>query len=194
MFLSQVRKHYALALFSAVRLHHVQAMMDLRQVLEAGACAAYAIANTDPADYADVKEDGTLDPSQRLTKKRYDWLDKHYPDGSAGIKRMKAAINEAAAHANIVYAHNNFEADFKAGKFETPFFDFEDEQLVKTDLWQIANIALGLMDLYFGVNAKLDVLKIKDDWKPSFLALAAENERLKAEMMAHERFKKFVKR
>src|SRR6266850_4929407 len=69
MFLSQVRKHYTLALFSAVRLHHVQAMMDLRQVLEAGSCAAYAIANTDPADFADTDEYGLLDPSQDLTRK-----------------------------------------------------------------------------------------------------------------------------
>lgn len=63
MFLSQVRKHHALALFSTVRLHRIQAMMDLRQTLEAGACAAYAMANTDPADFADKDEDGILNPS-----------------------------------------------------------------------------------------------------------------------------------
>jgi hypothetical protein len=44
-FLSQVAKHHLLAVFSTVRLHHIQAMMNLRQVLEAGACAAFAIAS-----------------------------------------------------------------------------------------------------------------------------------------------------
>ncbi|HSD91660.1 MAG TPA: hypothetical protein VLB11_01365 [Methyloceanibacter sp.] len=44
MFLSQVKKHLLLALFSTVRLHRIQAMMDLRQVLEAGACAAFSLA------------------------------------------------------------------------------------------------------------------------------------------------------
>jgi hypothetical protein len=39
-FLSQVKKHHFLALLSAVRLHRIQSMMNLRQVLEAGACAA----------------------------------------------------------------------------------------------------------------------------------------------------------
>lgn len=53
MFLSQIRKHTTLALFSAVRLHHIQAMMNLRQVLEAGSCAAYAIANIDKSGFAD---------------------------------------------------------------------------------------------------------------------------------------------
>ncbi len=61
IFLSQVKKHSTLALFSVVRLHHTQAMMDLRQVLEAGACASYAIANTESADFADVGENGVLD-------------------------------------------------------------------------------------------------------------------------------------
>lgn len=44
-FHSLSKKHHTLALFSAVRLHKVQAMMNLRQALEAGAAAAFAIAN-----------------------------------------------------------------------------------------------------------------------------------------------------
>lgn len=191
IFLSHIRKHLTLALFSALRLHRVQAMMNLRQVLEAGACAAYAIANTEPADFADVKDDGTLDPSPRLAKKRYDWLDQNFPDGSAAIKRMKNMINEIGSHANIVSAQETFKYDLEAGIFNTPFFDYEDEVFVKTDLWQIANVALGLMDLFYGVNQKLKVIKLQDDWSDKFQALAKENERLKAEMLAHERFKKF---
>src|SRR5271169_6537107 len=42
-FLAQVKKHQFLSLFSAVRLHRVQSMLNLRRVLEAGACAAFAI-------------------------------------------------------------------------------------------------------------------------------------------------------
>src|ERR1700685_3129007 len=47
LFLSQVRKHHTLALFSTVRLHRTQAKMNLRQALEAGAFAACAIAHID---------------------------------------------------------------------------------------------------------------------------------------------------
>jgi len=39
-FLALAKKHHMLAIMSAVRLHKVQAMMNLRQVLEAGAAAA----------------------------------------------------------------------------------------------------------------------------------------------------------
>lgn len=190
IFLSQVKKHLTLSLLSALRLHHVQAMMDLRQVLEGGASAAFAIANIDPADFAGTKDDGTLDPSQKLTKKRYDWLDQNFPNGSAGIKGMKDAINEMGSHANIVDAQHTFKHDLEAGRFNTPFFDYEDEVWVKTDLWQIANVTLGIMDLFYGVNQKLGVIELQDGWSDKFQALVEENKRLKAEMLAHKRFNK----
>jgi hypothetical protein len=88
-FLSQLKKHHTLALFSAVRLHKVQAMMDVRQSLEAGACAAFAIANPDHSQFVDADDYGILDPSQKLARKRYAWLDKNYPAGSTAIKEIK---------------------------------------------------------------------------------------------------------
>lgn len=193
IFLSHIKKHFTLALFSALRLHRVQALMNLRQVLEAGACAAYAIANTDPADFADAKDDGTLDPSQKLAKKRYDWLDQNFQKGSAGIKGMKDVINEIGTHANIISAQETFKYDLEARIFNTPFFDYEDDLYVRTDLWQIANVARGLMDLFYGVNQKLDVIKLQDDWPRKFQALANENDRLKSEMLSNARLKRFNK-
>jgi hypothetical protein len=192
LFLSHVRKHLMLALFSAVRLHHVQALMNLRQVLEAGACAAYAIAHTDAADFADVNADGTLDPTEALKNKRYKWLAEHYPAGSEGMKGMKDAINKTIAHANIVSAQHNFNLRFEDGRFDTPFFDFEDEIQVKTDLWQIGNIALGVLDLFYGINAASAGFVLQDDWHAQFKVLVAEDTRLKQEMLAHERYKKFA--
>lgn len=189
MFLAQIRKHHLLAHFSAVRLHHIQAMMSLRQVLEAGSCAAYAIANPDRAGFTDIDENGIADISQDLTKKRYKWLEDNFKKGSDAIKNMKGTINNSTAHSNIVYAHNNFRFDGDRGKFVTPFFDIEDDYLVKTDLWQIGNIAMGLMDLFYGVNDGLNVVKFVDDFVPRLKALEAENHRLKAEMMGTERFK-----
>jgi hypothetical protein len=189
MFLAQIRKHHLLAHFSAVRLHHIQAMMNLRQVLEAGSCAAYAIANPDRTGFTDIDENGIADISQDLTKKRYKWLEDNFKKGSDAIKNMKGTINNSTAHSNIVYAHNNFRFDGDQGKFVTPFFDIEDDYLVKTDLWQIGNIAMGLMDLFYGVNDGLNVVKFIDDFVPRLKALEAENHRLKAEMMSTERFK-----
>jgi hypothetical protein len=189
IFLSQARKHYTLALLSVVRRHHTQAMMDLRQTLEAGACAAYAIANIDPADFADADEHGLLNPSQELTVKRYKWLDDNFKAGSQGIKGMKDAINKSAAHANIVYAHNNFRIAEDWKKFETPFFDIEDEYFVKTHLWQTANIALGLLDLFYGVAQRYGGVVFADDFVLRLKETGAINQKLRAEMMATGRLK-----
>jgi hypothetical protein len=189
MFLAQIRKHTTLAIFSALRLHHLQTMMDLRQVLEAGTCAAYAIANPDVAGFADIDKDGIADATQDLTKKRYKWLEDNFKQGSDAIKNMKGAINQSAAHSNIIYAHNNFRFDSDAVKFVTPFFDIEDEYLVKTNLWQIGNVIMGLVDLFYGVNKNLNVIKFVDDFVPRLKTLESENHKLKAEMMATDRYK-----
>jgi hypothetical protein len=72
-------------------------MMNLRQVLEAGASAAFALAHTETHHFADEDEHGLLDPSQALTKKRYRWLDQHYPDKSRWIKDTKISRRFAMA-------------------------------------------------------------------------------------------------
>ena len=69
-FFTLMKKHHMLALLSILRLHKVQAMMNLRQVLEAGAAAAFAVANREQHHFAETDEQGLLDPSQELTKKR----------------------------------------------------------------------------------------------------------------------------
>lgn len=188
-FLSQFRKHHTLALFSAVRLHHVQAMMNMRQVLESGACAAYAIANHNVEDFADVNDQGIIDLSGKLTQKRYKWLEENYKAGSDAIKSMKDSINNSAAHSNIVYAYKTFNFNAKSGKFDTPFFDIEDEYHIKTDLWMIGNVAMGLMDLFYGINKGRDVIRFNDDFIPRLRSLRKQNDKLKKKIMEDSRFK-----
>src|SRR5262245_17178260 len=101
-FLALTKKHHMLAVLSTVRLHRVQAMMNLRQVLEAGTTAAFAIANPENRHFAETNKQGILDPSQELAKKRYRWLDKHHHAKSEWIRDTKDRINEWAAHANVV--------------------------------------------------------------------------------------------
>src|SRR5262249_12154339 len=78
-FLSLLKKHHMLALLSALRLHKVQTMMNLRQVLEAGAAAAFAISNPEPENFATTHSQGVIDPSPELTKKRHHGLHKKIP-------------------------------------------------------------------------------------------------------------------
>lgn len=186
---SHMKKHHALALFSAMRLHRVQAMMDLRQVLEAGASAAFAIANPQQEHFVDVTEDGILDPSQPLTQKRYAWLEANYPDKSDWIKSTKRNINSWAAHANIITANSVFKVS-EAGDFgSAPFFDIEDEYHVKGDLWLISAVALSLMDLLHGVNQTHKAVTFVDNFTRSMQEYADANNSLLDELKQSDRYK-----
>lgn len=186
-FLSTVKKHHTLALFSTVRLQKVQAMMNLRQTLEAGACAAFAIANPDDAHFVDADAFGILDPSQKLAGKRYKWLDQNYRAGSSAIKEIKDQINMTTAHANLISTHRTCRTDDAAGQLVTPFFDIEDEDYVKIDLWIIAHVAHTLLQLFYGVNDGLEVIKFADNFAPAIQTLGVKNEALREEMMATDR-------
>jgi hypothetical protein len=193
-FLALLKKHHMLALFSTLRLHQVQSMMDLRQVLEAGACAAFAIANPEHDHFVDATEEGLLDASQKLTKKRYVWLDANYPDGSKFIADMKKPINDSTAHANLVYTSTIFKTNAADGIFVAPFFDIEDEHHVKTGLWMIGNIGVGLLDLFYAANLDRDVVTFADNFVPRVQELIQENNNLRAEMTSTERFKRAMEK
>ena len=185
IFLSELKKHNILALLSVVRLHHIQAMLNLRQVLEAGANAAYALGNPNQDDFAKDNDLGILDSPQKLTDKRYKWLEKNYSAGSSAIKNMKDSINKSCAHSNITYATKNIGISKNDEQviLETPFFDDEDENLIKTDLWMIGNISLILMALFNDINRKSGLLIFTDVFIRDLLDLEKENLRLKENIL-----------
>jgi hypothetical protein len=184
---SQVKKHQLLALFSTVRLHQVQSTMNLRQVLEAGLCAAYAIANPDSDHFVIVDKNGLLNSSQKLTGNIYKWLDQNYPRGSKSLKEMKDNINASTAHANLVYTGSNFAVADNG--VSSPFFDFEDGYFVKIDLWRIGNIAISLLDLFYGVNQSVGSIKFIDDFRDRFDALVSQSKTINAELTSTDRYR-----
>src|ERR1035437_2421810 len=54
-FLSQLKKYHSLSLISTVRLHRIQAKMDLRYFLESTVNAAYALVHQDTKIYFDYE-------------------------------------------------------------------------------------------------------------------------------------------
>jgi hypothetical protein len=189
-FFSLMKKHHLLALLSIVRLHKVQAMMNLRQVLEAGSAAAFAIANPELHHFADTDEQGLLDPSQELTKKRYQWLEQNYRDKSDWIKEKKEQINLSTAHANIVSSESTFRIADAGGVINAPFFDIEDDYIVKVDLWQTGSIALTLVDFFYGVNQGRNVIEFCVGFPDHVHRLAKDNDALINELKSTERFKR----
>jgi hypothetical protein len=193
-FFAHVKKHHTLALFATVRLHKVQSIMNLRQVLEAGACAAFAIANPDHKHFVDTDKHGILDPSQKLAKKRYDWLKRNYLAGSNGIDEIKKQLNQTGAHANFINAQANFRTHYEEGWFATPFFDLEDDYHVKADLWRIGSVAITLLDLFYGVNDGRNVIKFVDNFVPIFERLVAIDTTLLDELQSSDRYKRAMEK
>jgi hypothetical protein len=187
-FLALAKKHHMLAIMSAVRLHKVQAMMNLRQVLEAGAAAAFAIANPDNHHFFKVDQNNIITSPTNLAAKRYRWLEQNFKARSDAIRAKKALINEAQSHANVVSSERVFRIADTGDLINAPFFDIEDDHFVKIDLWLAASIAVDLMDLFYGVNAGRNVIEFIPDF-PAFIGrLQSDTASLRAEMMASPRY------
>lgn len=193
LFLSQVRKHLLLAILSTVRLHTIQAHMNVRQVLESGVNAAYAIANPEISDFGEVNNNKVMNTPQRLTKKRYKWLENNFLESSRSIKGTKELLNDSSLHSNIVNGVLNFEPKLEENVFNTPFFDIEDEYHVKVDLWMIGDITWGLMDLFYGVNQNIGIIKFSSDFLDCMKKLREQGNCLKQEIKKSERFQKAIK-
>lgn len=111
--------------------------------------------------------------------------------GKYSLKKLKKIINESCAHSNAIYAFHNFDIAKKLRRIELPFFDKNDIDLVKTDLWFIGNTAMGLMDLLYGVNTNHNLITFCPDFVKRLKAYEATGEKLKVELMKKERFSKF---
>ena len=187
IFLSSFQKHIILAFLSAIRLHHIQTNFDLRFASENSAWAAFAIGNNssikDKEKFALVDENGMLNPNDNLKRKMYKWLDEKYPDGSVSLKRYKDQTNALSSHANIVDAYRTF-SGLANGKFATQFFDNSQDRHIKTDLWAVANLVMGALDLFYGVNKDFKIFEFSEDFLERMKILKIENDRLKAIMLS----------
>jgi hypothetical protein len=105
--------------------------MDIRQVLESGVCAAYAIEHDDKEEY--VKGEGDELLKNQELKKYYTWIEKNYKDSSDKIKGMKDLMSKNC-HANLIYSLQNVDFDFQNDNFKMYFFDKEDIEMEKMNL------------------------------------------------------------
>jgi hypothetical protein len=192
---SLTKKHHILAFLSSLRLHKVQAMLNLRHALEAGAAAAYAIANPRVHDFVGIDPLGMMEPTKALTGRRYRWLEKSYPEPSKWIKEVRDQINAQTAQATIVSGDNTRRVEESSEAASAPFFDIEDEHLVKADLWLIGRAAIRLMDLLHHVAQDAagregrSILEFRSDFHETTQRLARESLALSAELRASDRYK-----
>lgn len=189
-FLALTKKHHTLAVLSIVRLHKVQAMMNLRQTIEAGCAAAFAIAKPEDEHFFKIDQRGLVVSPQKLREKRYSWLDKNFKSRSDLVETRKKQINDNYSHTNIVSTDSIFQIDDTGALANSPFFDVEDNHLVRTDLWLASTIALELVDWFYGIAKGRNVIEFKPDFVDDVQALAKVVNALQDEMMATDRYKR----
>jgi hypothetical protein len=76
-FLSQLKKYHSLSLISTVRLHRIQAKMNLRYFLESTVNAAYSLVHEDTKIYFNY-EGGEQPEAQKASRLAYAWIDGAY--------------------------------------------------------------------------------------------------------------------
>jgi len=190
-FIFQIRKYHSLALFSSVRRHHVQATMNMRYVIEAAQWAAFAMGNEEQEKFCRKDTNGIIYVDDRHEKTMYEWLDANFKLKADETRQLKKILSGGGSHSNIAYVFQNFEMKpFHDAGFKMSFFDSEDDYRIKTDLWFVANSAMGILDLFYGVNQQFQVFKLEEDFNIKFERLVEQNNRLKVEMMQTENFKK----
>jgi hypothetical protein len=188
-FLSQIKKHLTLALFSYLRQHHVQGWMNIRQSLESISWSIYALWNNEEEKFCIKTETWWLDIPERLWKARNIWITDNFPKESKIIKDLKGLINNSVAHSNIVYTFQNFDPNY-IGKwiFKIPFFDIYDDYKIKNDLWFVSNVTIWFLDLLYWANKKFKIIKFENDFLEKLRNLWNQNEKLKQELMSSDRF------
>jgi hypothetical protein len=182
-FLSQMKKYHTLSMLSTVRLHRIQAKMDLRYFLESTVNAAYSLTHDDTKIYFDPSKKEQPNP-KKASQRAYKWIEAAYGQHSKRIKEIKDAINDQTAHANIFSSQHNFlYVPGERAEIHTSYFDFDDEEWVRVDLWLCAEAGLIAIDLILAVQRQHGGFLPSSDVK-GVGKLIAENEALLREIEA----------
>jgi len=180
LFLTQVRKHAGLSILSVARQHHVQALLDLRQTIEAATWMLFAMEHKEPTAFFMVDERGAATVTDAHKNRMRKWLDDGWSAGSSSLKTMKKAINGTCAHADVTYALNNFNTE----NFSFTFFDQMDGPMKRSDFFFIGTCLWQIMDLAYGINQKHKAIEFSAEFVPTMKSLKAHMERLRTENVA----------
>lgn len=185
------RNFYLLTLFSTIRLHHVQSSLNLRQLIESGTDAAYSIAFPDAKKFAITDEFGIMDSTKKLKSKRYKWLSKNYPTTSNAILRIKKPV-QFSSHSNLIDTNRGYKflSSKEGAQIQVSYFDFEDDHMEKSALWQLANTTLAIMGLWYEVSLNYKSIEVISNFAEKHSELMQENQKIKEEIMKTERFQK----
>ncbi|MFN7098408.1 MAG: hypothetical protein ACK4PR_12765, partial [Gammaproteobacteria bacterium] len=104
-----IYKHLVLAFLSTLRLQETQASLNIRQLLEVGACAAYSLGEPQLYNPTISTEIDLLNDKTRVNA--YKWLEKNDPSLSNFLESIKKNINISYAHGGLFTACVGMEDD-----------------------------------------------------------------------------------
>jgi hypothetical protein len=180
-----MKTHHTLAFMSTLRLHHVQAMMNLRQAAEAASNAAFALAHPD-AVYVDGDKGFIMNPKE-VGSRSYKWIRQKFPLHSTNLKVLKDIINDQSAHFNIVNSARLVDDLPEGDIWHTGFFDREDKYLQHNDLWLLTNLSLCAMHLMTEVGKVHGGFKLDAEAEGRAKNIQFHANRLRSEMTSSER-------
>ncbi len=189
-FHAQAKKHHTLSVLSTVRRHRTQAKLNLRYYLESTVQAAYALAHQDVKLYFDVDQLTFVD-RDTVAKRANKWLSKKYPASSTEILRVKNDINSQDAHSSIAASGGILGYDQNERAIITSFFDFEDNDIIRADLWVCAQAGLVGLDLLIAVRDEFGGFLFERGIVEEFQRLREANALLFNEMLSKPRWAKF---
>lgn len=192
IFFSQIEKYTTLALLSAVRLHHTQTGMNLRQLAESAWRAAYALWVEDTTKFYTYGSDGMLNHDTDILKKEKNKrLKTNYKEKSEKFVKIINHLNETLLHSNLIYAEQNMNMEnIGKGIMTTQYFDYLDPYIVKHDLWFMAAICIDIFDLFYEMDKTYKCFDITAEDILKLKKLLNENLILKEDLYNNTRNKK----
>ncbi|WP_186438576.1 hypothetical protein, partial [Cohnella terricola] len=191
IFLSQIQKSTTLAVLSSLRRHDVQALMNIRHLLESFVLIVYSFIEKDFESYVLYSKYGYAVEKRDVKDRARKWLKAEFPEYSDKIKNMKDQINDFYAHANLLsaFANYNFDDDLK---ISLEIFDKKEDVFIRQRLWWIGNITFGIIDLIIKVNRKYPLITFRNDINKRMIKLAQRNNFLQEELTNLPNFSKHI--
>lgn len=191
-FHAQFHNALVLCLLSSVRKHNVQFHMMLRQALENGVLACYALFETNKDAFYKVNKYDIIEIDKNIKVKAYNWLEKNYKDRSDMIKHMKEYINELFAHAGSPDP-SNFHFDRSSSEFYTKFFDSDDILFAKIRLHLVGKTALVFLDLFAKIIKTIPIVSLVDDFSQKIDSFINESIQIENEIKSSHRIARWNK-
>jgi hypothetical protein len=97
-----------------------------------------------------------------------------------------------SSHSNLIDTNRGYKflSSKEGAQIQVSYFDFEDDYVEKSALWQLANTTLAIMGLWYEVSLNYKSIEVISNFAEKHSELMQENQKIKEKIMKTERFQK----